>query len=91
MVDLADLQCRRSDYAGALDLLTRAGPIMKAQYPSDPWRSAWVENTRGACLLRRGDKSGTALVRQSAPVLLKRWNGASMYGYKVEQRLRLAT
>lgn len=91
MVDLADLQCRRSDYAGALDLLTRAGPIMKAQYPSDPWRSAWVENTRGACLLRRGDKSGTVLVRQSAPVLLKRWNGASMYGYKVEQRLRLAT
>lgn len=90
MVDLADLECRRRDYSAALNLLVRAGPIMKAQYPSDPWRSAWVENTRGACLLRSGDQSGRPLVRASAPAVLKRWNPASMYGFEVQQRLLLA-
>jgi tetratricopeptide (TPR) repeat protein len=90
MVDLADLQCRRGDYAGALDALARAAPIMKAQYPTDAWRSAWVENTRGACLLRHGDKSGRALVRASAPVVLKRWKPETLYGHEVQQRLRLA-
>lgn len=90
MVDLADLQCRQGNHAGALELLDRAAPIMKAQYPGDPWRSAWVDNTRGACLLRAGNPSGRALVRLSAPQVLKRWNPSSMYGFEVEQRLRLA-
>jgi tetratricopeptide (TPR) repeat protein len=88
MVDLADLRCRRGDYAGALDQLSRAAPIMKAQYPDDAWRSAWVDNTRGACLLRKKDRSGAALVTATAPVLLKRWKPDTMYGFEVEQRLR---
>jgi tetratricopeptide (TPR) repeat protein len=88
MVDLADLRCRHGDYAGALDQLSRAAPIMKAQYPDDAWRSAWVDNTRGACLLRKKDRSGAALVTATAPVLLKRWKPDTMYGFEVEQRLR---
>ena len=90
MVDLADLKCRRGDYAGALDQLARAAPIMKTQYPDDAWRSAWVENSRGACLIEKGDPSGRVLVEKSAPAVLKRWKPDSMYGFKVGQRLRAA-
>lgn len=88
MVDLADLRCREGHYSEALDQLARAAPIMKAQYPTDPWRSAWVESTRGSCLVRSQDPSGRALVGASAPVLLKRWKPNTMYGFEVEQRLR---
>lgn len=87
MVDLADLQCRRGDRASALAQLAAAAPIMQKQYPDDPWRSAWVDNTRGGCLLRGGDVAAAKpLIESTAPVLLKRWPPASLYGYEVEQR-----
>lgn len=89
MVDLADLRCRRGDYAGALDQLSRAAPIMKAQYPDDPWRAAWVDNTRGACLARqRNVTAAKPLILASAPIVLKRWPPATMYGHEVEERRR---
>ena len=89
MVDLADLRCRRRDFRGAMDLLQRAAPIMKSTYPDDPWRTAWVDNTRGACLLRQG-KVGQAklLIESSSPVVLKRWPAETMYGHEVQQRRR---
>lgn len=90
MVDLADLRCRRGDNSEALKALEEAAPLMKAQYPNDPWRSAWVENTRGACLVRAHDPRGKALVKATAPVILKRWKPNSLYGFEVEERLRSA-
>lgn len=89
MVDLADLRCRRGDFAGAMDLLGRAAPIMKTTYPDDAWRTAWVENTRGACLIRQGKISeAKPLIVSSSPVVLKRWPAQTMYGHEVEQRRR---
>jgi tetratricopeptide (TPR) repeat protein len=89
MVDLADLRCRRGDYASANDLLKRAAPIMKETYPDDAWRSAWVENTRGACLLRQNKRDeARALIASSSPIVLKRWAVDSLYGYPVRQRMR---
>jgi Tfp pilus assembly protein PilF len=89
MVDLADLQCRRGDFATALDQLDRAVPIMKAQYPDDAWRTAWIDNTRGACLLRQGNAAAARpLLTSSLPVILKRWPGDTMYGYEAQQRQR---
>jgi tetratricopeptide (TPR) repeat protein len=89
MVDLADLQCRRGEHAEALGQLARAVPIMKAQYPNDAWRSAWVENTRGACLLRQGDvTSAKPLIRASSAIILERWPAQTLYGSKTEQRTR---
>ena len=89
MVDLADLRCRRGAYSGAMDLLARAAPIMKSTYPDDAWRTAWVENTRGACLLRQGKVAeAKPLIVSSSPVLLKRWPAQTMYGHEVEQRRR---
>jgi tetratricopeptide (TPR) repeat protein len=90
MVDLADLQCRRGDFAVALDQLSRAAPIMKAQYTDDAWRSAWVQNTRGACLLRQHQATAAKeLIESSAPILLKRWPPSTLYGHEVVQRSRM--
>jgi tetratricopeptide (TPR) repeat protein len=90
LTDLADLLCAHGKAEEALQMLARAAPIMRARYPDDAWRSAWVENTRGACLLQQGDHSGGELVTASAPVLLKRWPPNTLYGFTVEQRLRRA-
>ena len=88
LTDLADLLCADGRAQAAVEMLARAAPIMHERYPDDPWRSAWVENTRGACLVRQRDMSGAALIRASAPVLLKRWKPESLYGFEVERRLR---
>lgn len=90
LTDLADLLCAHGDETEAVQMLDRAAPIMRERYPDDPWRSAWVDNTRGACLLRKGDSSGRTLILASAPVLLKRWKPDTMYGFEVEQRLHRA-
>jgi tetratricopeptide (TPR) repeat protein len=88
LTDLADLLCTHGKAEEALQMLARAAPIMRARYPDDAWRSAWVENTRGACLVRQHDSSGASVIEGSAPVLLKRWKPDSLYGFEVEQRLR---
>ena len=91
LVDLADIRCRRGDYAGAYELLKRAAPLMKEKYPDDAWRWAWVDNTRGACLLRQDRREeGKALIASSSSVLVKRWPADSLYGYQVVQRRRAA-
>ncbi|GAA3898734.1 hypothetical protein GCM10022276_17080 [Sphingomonas limnosediminicola] len=88
MTDLADLRCAQGDYPKASDLLERAGPLMKSQYPEDDWRSAWVTNTKGACLLRQKRKAeAEPLLRSSTPIVLQRWPVQSMYGYKAKERL----
>ena len=70
-------------------LLDRAQPIMRKEYADDSWRSAWVDNTRGACLLRQNNLgAATPLIRASSPIVLKRWPAGSLYGYDAERRLR---
>ena len=65
----------------------QAAPVMRARYPDDAWRSAWVVNTRGACLLRQGDKAGRDLVKSSSPAVHERWKPATLYGAEVRRRL----
>ena len=64
---------------------------MAKTYPDDAWRTAWVDNTRGACLVAQGKRSRIQLVRGSAPTVLKRWRPGTMYGAQVQQRLRAAS
>lgn len=88
LVDLADLRCEAGDFKEAQGLLDRAAPIMAETYPDDPWRTAWLVNTRGACLVREGQRAeGARLLRMSAPVVLKRWSPATAFGWKVRQRM----
>jgi tetratricopeptide (TPR) repeat protein len=90
LTDLADLLCTRGRYADAQAMLDRAMPIMRQKYPDDPWRWAWVDNTRGACLLRQGNRAGKTMVETTAPVLLQRWKPNTLYGFEVERRLKAA-
>lgn len=90
LTDLADLLCTHARYLEARQMLDRATPIMRQKYPDDPWRWAWVDNTRGDCLLHQGNTSGKALIIASAPTLIKRWNPTSLYGSQVQRRLKSA-
>ena len=85
--DLADLLCSKHQFGEAMVLLDQAGPLMRKRYPDQAWRSAWVVNTRGSCLVRRGDNTGRDLVKNSAPVVLERWKPGTLYGFEVEKRL----
>ena len=88
LTDLADLKCQQGATAEGLRLLDRAAPIMKQDYPDDPWRTAWVENTRGACLLATDRVSAERLIRGSAQPILERWGPGTLYGFEARQRLR---
>jgi hypothetical protein len=71
-------------------LLDQAAPLMRKRYADQAWRSAWVTNTRGACLMRQGDNSGRELVKNSAPAVLERWKPGTLYGFEVKWRLSAA-
>ena len=88
LTDLASIHCRRGDFARATAMLDRAEPLMRADYPDDPWRLAWVENTRGDCLRRQGRTAeARRLLRQSASAISARWPADSLYGAEARQRM----
>jgi tetratricopeptide (TPR) repeat protein len=88
--DLADLLCSKGRFGEAMALLDQAAPLMRKRYADQAWRSAWVTNTRGACLMRQGDNSGRELVKNSAPAVLERWKPGTLYGFEVKWRLSAA-
>ncbi len=89
LTDLAEALCASLRFDEAARLLDRAAPIMRADYPDDPWRSAWVESTRGDCLFAAGDSGQAApLIRRSSATLLARWPASSLYGLTAARRLR---
>ena len=91
LTDLANLHCRRGDFAGAALLLDQAEPLMRADYPDDPWRLAWVQNTRGDCLQRQGRTTeARRLLRSSSPPIAARWPASSLYGAEARDRLARA-
>jgi len=87
LTDLADVLCARGAYAEAAAMLDEARPLMAKTYPDDPWRVAWTDNTRAACLARQG-RSGAAaaLFQSSGPVLAARWPADSLYGHLARVR-----
>lgn len=91
LTDLADTLCQGGATGEALRLLDKARPLMAKAYPDDPWRIAWTDNVRGACLFRTGQRvAGTKLIRESSLVILKRWAPTTLYGHAAGQRLELA-
>ncbi|MFO1238775.1 MAG: tetratricopeptide repeat protein [Sphingomonadaceae bacterium] len=88
LTELADLLCERRAFPEAFAMLARAEPIMRSDYPDDPWRSAWVANTKGGCLIESGrpDEARPILI-ESMPDLRKRWTPLSLFGHRAEQRL----
>jgi tetratricopeptide (TPR) repeat protein len=82
LTDLADLYCSNGRAREGLSLLTEARPAMVASYPNDPWRTAWVDNVKGRCLIAAGKRgTGAALRAKTLPVLRDRWDDQSYYGW----------
>jgi ATP/maltotriose-dependent transcriptional regulator MalT len=90
LADLAELQCATGRASSAMKSLDEAAPLMKSDYPDDPWRAAWVDNVRGECLLRSGQAAnGERLIATSAPAIFKRWQPNTLYAAEAQRRLRL--
>jgi len=90
LADLAQVKCSTGRSAEALKLLDEATQATRADYPDDPWRSAWVENVRGECLVRAGQKdAGRKAIAESSAVILKTWPAGTLFAAEAERRKRL--
>lgn len=92
LADLAELRCATGRARDGLALIGAARTAMRRDYPDDPWRQAWVENTRGACLVHAGQRvAGVRLLRDSGPAIAARWRRDTLFGGEVARRLARAT
>lgn len=88
LADLAELRCATGRAGEGLALIPEAAAASARDYPGDAWRRAWVENVRGGCLLRAGDRAGgAAALRRSTPVIAARWRAGTLYGGDAARRL----
>jgi tetratricopeptide (TPR) repeat protein len=88
LTELADLSCSAGQMEKGLSLTDRAERVTQVDYPGDPWRMAWVINTRGKCLVQAGSLArGVALISQSMPAIRERWATSTLYRELAEQRL----
>lgn len=91
LADLANLQCSTGRTSAGLALLDEAERVTAADYPDNPWRSAWVDSIKGECLIRSGRrKEGAALIAKSSPVLEKTWPKGSLFAFEAQRRAKLA-
>lgn len=89
LTDLADVLCDEGRTVEADALLTEARPLMAKTYPTDPWRTAWVDNVQGGCRLREGRTAdAAALISRSEAALGKKWPDGTLYAVAARQRAR---
>ncbi|MCW3798457.1 tetratricopeptide repeat protein [Sphingomonas sp. BN140010] len=90
LADLASLRCARGAYNNAFALLDEAATVTRADYPDDPWRSAWVDNIRGECLWLSGRKrEGKRLVLASSGAVSDRWPTGTLFASENLRRRKL--
>jgi tetratricopeptide (TPR) repeat protein len=91
LADLAQVMCATRRTAEGLKLLDEALAATRADYPDDPWRSAWVKNVRGECLIRAGQKQqGRTAIAASSPIIIKSWPPGSLFAVEAQRRAKLA-
>jgi tetratricopeptide (TPR) repeat protein len=91
LADLAQVKCATGRAPEGLKLLDEAGKITAADYPDDPWRSAWVENIRGECLMRDGRAAGgKKAIATSSPIIIKSWPAGTLFAVEAQRRAKLA-
>jgi tetratricopeptide (TPR) repeat protein len=91
LADLGQMMCSSGRTASGLKLLDEASKVTRADYPDDPWRSAWVENIRGECLVRAGQKEeGQKAIAESTPAILKTWPAGTLFAVEAQRRANLA-
>jgi tetratricopeptide (TPR) repeat protein len=92
LADLAELRCATGRPRDGLALLDEAARVTSADYPEKPWRSAWVQNVKGECLLRAGQKQeGRMAIAESSPVILKAWPAGTLFAVEAQRRANFAT
>lgn len=67
LVDLADLLCARGATVEAAALPARAAPLMKADWPEEPWRQAWHNVVSARCAGRPPAPADRAIVEAPWP------------------------
>jgi tetratricopeptide (TPR) repeat protein len=90
LADTAALECATGHRLAGLRYLDEAKPLVAENFQGQPWRSAWLENVRGECLLGDNRTAGQALIRHSSPVILKRWNRDTLFGFEAGRRNTIA-
>ena len=91
LADLAELRCATGRASGGLALLDAAARVTAADYPGTPWRTAWVENIKGECLLRSGRvPEGRKAIAQSSPVIIQTWPAGTLFAAEAQRRAKLA-
>jgi tetratricopeptide (TPR) repeat protein len=92
LADLAEVRCATGRPGEGLALLDEAARVTRADYPDKPWRSAWVENVKGECLLRAGRRQeGRASIARSTPVIERSWPRGTLFAVEAQRRARLAS
>ena len=92
LADLAEVRCATSRPRDGLALLDEAARVTAADYPDKPWRSAWVENVKGECLLRSGRAAeGKIAIAKSSPVIIQSWPAGTLFAVEAKRRANLAT
>jgi hypothetical protein len=87
LTDMADLDCRNSNFDDGLKRLDEARPIVAVRYPNDAWRTALIDNVRAGCLLGlKRVAEAEPLLAASTPVLLQKWGKGGLYGADAVQR-----
>lgn len=91
LADLAELLCATGRTGDGLALLPEAASATARDYPDDPWRTAWVEGTRGSCLVHSGARrEGLVLLERSTLAIAARWPAATLFGGDAARRLAAA-
>jgi tetratricopeptide (TPR) repeat protein len=92
LADLAEVRCATGRSRDGLALLDEAARVTRSDYPDNPWRSAWVENIRGECLLRSGRAlEGKRAISASSPVIIRSWPAGTLFAVEAQRRANLAT
>ena len=91
LADLAEIRCATGRTSEGLRLLDEAADATARDYSDSPWRSAWVENIRGECLLRDGrSEQGRNLIAASSPPILEKWPAGTLFAVEARRRARLS-
>jgi tetratricopeptide (TPR) repeat protein len=91
LADLAEVRCATGRSREGLAILDEAARVTRSDYPDTPWRSAWVENVKGECLLRSGRvEEGRKAIARSSPVISQSWPSGSLFAHEAQRRAKLA-
>ncbi len=87
LTDLGALRCRAHRIDDGIALLDEAAPIVAETYADQPWRAAWTQNVRGACLAAAGRiAEARPLLAESVRVIAGKWGPATHFGFVARRR-----